>query len=249
MKKLREWFSIQLAKYPGRIILLAILLFNVVFMVVAALIISSFSLDGTEKMGFFEAAFYTITMILDAGCVQFVIADIGESGVAVAIVCLVIILIGMVSFTGAVIGYVTNYISGFIADSNSDSRRLRISHHFVILNWNTRASEIINDLLYCRKKRYVVVLVSGRKKEIQREIDERISDTLHVENKAVLRECLEKHRVFGRLVYLFRRRRSNLTVIIREGDEFSLKRLRHRLLPAQAHRRRLPHRAGDPEEI
>ncbi len=224
MKKFREWFSVQLAKYPGRIILLAILLFNVVFMVISGFILSSFSLKGTEEMGFFEAVFYTVTMILDAGCVQFVIADIGRANVALAIICIIIILIGMVSFTGAVIGYVTNYISGFIAESNSDSRRLKIENHFVVLNWNTRASEILNDLLYCKKKQKVVVLASGRKKEITREIDERISNTLHSENRRLLEEC--KKRRFGKFYYRKNRMKNNLTVIVRDGDVFSLKRLR-----------------------
>ena len=118
-RKIREWFSIQLVKNPGRVVLFSILFFNIIFFIVSALIIRSLSLSGTEKMGFFEAAFYTVTMILDAGCIQFVISDIGQSGVAVAIVCLAIIVIGMVSFTGAVIGYVTNTISSIIDNSNS----------------------------------------------------------------------------------------------------------------------------------
>ncbi len=226
MRKFREWFSIQLAKYPGRIILLAILLFNVIFLVIAALIISALSLKGTEQMGFFEAAFYTVTMILDAGCIQFVVADIGTSGVVIALVCLVIIIIGMVSFTGAVIGYVTNYISNFIAESSSDSRRLRIANHFVILNWNSRASEIVNDLLYSHGRQKVVVLTSGRKKEIQREIDERISDTIHSENKQLFQECMKRSKLFGHIIYLGKRKKNTLTVIVREGEVFSMKCLR-----------------------
>ena len=71
LSKIREWFSIQLVKNPGRMVLAAILFFNIVFFVLASLIISALSLDGTEKMGFIEAAFCTITMILDAGCIQF----------------------------------------------------------------------------------------------------------------------------------------------------------------------------------
>ena len=56
-------------------VLLVILLFNVLFFLFSAVVISNLSLSGTEKMSFFEAAFCTITMILDAGCIQFVVAD------------------------------------------------------------------------------------------------------------------------------------------------------------------------------
>ena len=223
--KIREWFSIQLAKNPGRVVICAIFVFNVLFFIVSALIISCLSLSGTEKMGFFEAAFYTITMILDAGCIQFVVADIGQTGIVVAGVCLLIIIIGMVSFTGAVIGYVTNTISSFISNSNSGSRKLRISNHLVILNWNTRASEIINDLLYCKGKQKVVVLVEGRKQEILKEIDERLSDTIHKENRLTYQRC--NRCGFIRKIVAYRKERltNNITVIVREGDVFSSKQL------------------------
>ncbi len=220
-----EWFNIQLVKHPRRVVLWAIFLFNVFFLIVAALIISGLSLKGTEKMGFFEAAYYTITMILDAGCISFVVRDIGTSGVAIAIACMAIILIGMVSFTGAVIGYVTNVISNFIDNANAGTRKLKISDHLVILNWNTRASEIVNDLLYCNGKQKVVVLVEGRKAEIQKEINERLTDTITKENKKLIESCSNLG-FFRRIIrYARNSMKNNVTVLIREGDVFSSKQL------------------------
>lgn len=215
IRKIKEWLSIQVAKRPGRVVLIGILLFNIFFFLVSALIISQMALKGTEEMPFIQAAFSTITMILDPGCVQFVVEDIGQMGVNVALVCLVIIFIGMISFTGAVIGYITNTISSFIGDANAGSRELKISNHVVILNWNTRASEIINDLLYCEKRQKVVVLVNGRKKEIEKEISDRLSDTVEREN----REAKAK---YGKAAKKFK---NKVTVIIREGDVFSSKQL------------------------
>ncbi len=221
MKKLKEWLSVQLVKNPGRMVLAAILLFNIVFFFVSAIIISNMSLSGTEHMSFIEAAFCTVTMILDAGCIQFVISDIGQAGVAIVLVCLGIIFIGMISFTGAVIGYITNYISHFIEDSNSGSRKLHISGHIVILNWNTRASEIVNDLLYCDKKQKVVVLVGSRKKEVEKEIEERLADTVARENVAHMKQGF-----LSRLLNLQKLKfRNRLTVVVREGDVFSSKQL------------------------
>lgn len=226
MKKIREWINIQLVKNPGQMVLAAIFLFNVVFFVLSAAVISNLSLSGTEKMGFFEAAFCTITMILDAGCIQFVVSDIGTTGVAVVVICLGIVLVGMISFTGAVIGYVTNYISSFIESANAGSRRLKIYDHSVILNWNTRASEIINDLLYCDSKQKVVVLVDSRKNEIEKEINERIADTVAKENAEVAQHCEN----MGFLSSFFYKRKHSfskkkVTVIVREGDIFSSKQL------------------------
>ena len=225
MKKINEWLSIKLVKNPGSLIIGAILLFNIVFFMVSALVIKNLSLSGTEQMGFFEAVFCTITMILDAGCIQFVIADIGQSGVAVALTCLIIIIVGMISFTGAVIGYITNYISSFIEQSNSGNRPLHISGHIVILNWNTRASEIINDLLYCESYEKVVVLAANGKSRITKEIEERLSDTISRENQ----EIVDRYSLlpfFARTkLYRKERLRQNISVIVREGDVYSSKQL------------------------
>ena len=225
INKIKEWFSIQLVKNPGRMVLAAILIFNIVFFLLAAVVISALSLDGTEKMTFIEAAFCTITMILDAGCIQFVIADIGKSGVFITVFCLCVILIGMISFTGAVIGYVTNYISSFIENANTGKHKLNLNGHFVILNWNSRASEIVNDMLYSEEKQNVVVLVQSRKDEIEKEIEERLADTINRENAIVLRK-IEKLSFIKRSIEVYRHRfTKKLTVMVREGDVFSSKQL------------------------
>jgi len=224
-RRFDEWFSIQRAKNPGAVVLGVILLMNVLVIVLSAAIISAMSLQGTEKMGFFEAAFCTITMILDAGCIQFVIADIGQSGVAISMVCLVVILLGMITFTGAVIGYVTNYISRIIETADDGTRKLKLHDHMIILNWNTRASEILNDLLYSDGRQTVVVLVNGRKEEIEREIEERLSDTIARENRAIRKYY--SGLAFGarQLSIMKDRFRRNIDVLVREGDVFSTKQL------------------------
>lgn len=209
LKKLRELISIQRSKNPGRLILIVILLLNVVFLFVSAALIKGLSLTGTEEMSFWEAVFYTVTMILDAGCIQFVIADIGSAGVVLVIVCLAVIIIGMILFTGAVIGYLTNYISSFISNAHTGAHKLYLRGHTVILNWNNRASEIVNDLLYCDTKQYVVILVSSDKEAVEREIQERLSDTIR-------KERLNAKKQRGK-----KRFKNNVVFIVREGDTFS----------------------------
>ena len=225
MKKIREKISIRLAKKPGSLVVGAILLFNILFLMLSAFLISNFSLSGTEKMGFFEAAFYTITMILDAGCIQFVIDGIGRAGVALSLLCLAIIIIGMVTFSGAVIGYITNYISNFIHNANDGNHRLHISNHVVILNWNNRASEIVNDLLYCQEHQNVVVLVKGRKNEIESEINERLSDTIQRENAGLKESTRDLAWPLDQVYYKRHKFKNNISVVVKEGDVFSSKQL------------------------
>ena len=231
MKKFREWISIQKAENPGRMVLLAILAFNVVFFFVATGVISGLSLQGTEGMNFIEAAFCTITMILDAGCISYVVADIGGAGVLITLFCLLVVVVGMISFTGAVIGYVTNYISDFVDNANAGKHKLHISDHTVIINWNTRASEIINDMLWGVGEQRIVVLVNSGKAEIEREIDERIADTMAKDLRS-LEEEYAGYPYFRRKAMVRKHRlRNNLTVIVREGDVFSSKQLMDISLP------------------
>ncbi|MBQ7547237.1 MAG: hypothetical protein IJT41_09765 [Clostridia bacterium] len=227
IRKTREWFNIHLTKNTSAVLLLVIVILNVAFIVASALLISSFRLQGTEQMSFPKAAFCTLTMIMDAGCIQFVIEDIGQAHVATAIACLLIILIGMIIFTGALIGYITNAFSRFIDNINAGRRRLYLSDHIVILNWNTRASEIINDCLYEQDKKHkFVVLVDSKKDEIQKEIRERIADTLSRERKIIRDKAKKFGSVRGMLYRLHNRFRMNVVVIVREGDVFSTMQLK-----------------------
>ncbi|WP_034451211.1 hypothetical protein [Butyrivibrio sp. AE2032] len=225
MRRLKEWFSIRLAKNPGQIVLLSILFFNILFIFLSAFIISRMSLTGTEHLGFLESAYYTVNMILDAGGIAYVVEDIGPQNAIIAITCIIIVIIGMISFTGAVIGYMSNYISSFIEDSNAGNHRLQISDHFVILNWNSRALEIVNDMLYSGSCKRVVVLVSSGKEEVERQIDERLHETVKRENIKVEESCMDRSFLSRKLYCRRHRFKNELTIIVREGDVFSSKQL------------------------
>ena len=224
-KSLREWLSIMIAKNPSRVILLIITLFNILFMLISALIISRLAPSSVADRGFAASVFYTISMILDAGCISYVVADVGEAGVAVIIVCLIIVMLGMIGFTGGIIGYITNIISGFIENANAGDTALQISGHTVILNWNNRASEIINELLYREHAEQVVVLVPTGRAEVEKEIENRLSDTIKREDALLLAECGVATRL-GRWLYMRRNRYYHKpVVIVREGDTFAEKEL------------------------
>lgn len=224
-RKIHEWLSKKLAKKSESVVIFVIFLFNILFFLLSAVIISRLSLSGTEKMGFLQAAFCTIMMILDPGCIQFVIDDIGHTGVILSLACLFIIIVGMISFTGAIIGYVTNYISEFIRKSNSGYRKLVLNNHVVILNWNSRASEIINDFLYCKEKRTIVVLVDSRKDEIEKEIAERLEDTINRENRELLNHLNNNGMITKKIKYEKNKLKNKLTIIVRVGDVYSSKQL------------------------
>lgn len=225
IRKFRERINIFVVKNPSLAILLGILILNLALFAVAASIISWLSPKSLSNSGFWASIYYTITMILDAGCIDNVIADIGEASVALIIVCITTVIIGMITFTGAVVGYVTNYISSFIDNSKSGNRALKVSGHTIILNWNSRASEIINDLLYTGKRETVVVLSSQDAREIEREIGDRLSASIK-NDQLEIRKISAKLSFLKRVVYnLKHRTRNRVTVIVREGETYSTKQL------------------------
>ena len=219
----REKISLYIARSPEKAILLGILVFNLVFFCLASLVISW--LTPQKEIGFWESAYGTITMILDPGCIQNVIPDISTASAVLVVTCLFIVFTGMITFTGAVIGYISNLISGYISNANNGNGSLRISNHMVILNWNSRASEIVNDLLYSGKKERVIVLVSGEKEKVIREINDRLSDTLSRENRAVIDEARRLHGLAAARYVRAHRMHNNITVIVRTGDIYSTKHL------------------------
>lgn len=227
MNRLKERLSVFVVKYPARAILIAILLLNVVLFVVAAAAISVIATKSSthESLGFWASLYYTVTMVLDAGCIDNVVADIGQSGVALILVCIATVLLGMITFTGAVIGYVTNAISNFIENSKSGTRALKVSGHTVILNWNSRASEIVNDLLYTGKRELVAILVSEDAECVEREIGERISATMKAEQKQLAVEVADMP-LFKAIRYIAAHRTKNrLITIVRQGETYSTKQL------------------------
>lgn len=221
LKAFVEHLSILRASRPAAWILLLIVIVNIFFLTISAAIISALAPSSLANDGFWASLFYTITMVMDAGCIQFVVADVGTAGVAIIITCLITIFLGMVIFTGAMIGFITNWISTIIDNANNGVHPLKISDHTVILNWNTRASEIVNDLLYSPNKEKIVILVPDRKEVIDKEIADRIADTLAKENEELRKRCLEMSH-FEKLRYKRKHAisKKKLTVIVRQGETY-----------------------------
>lgn len=207
MKKFREWISVRIAKSPGPVVLVGIVLANIVLFLVSATVISNLAPNTLEHRDFWSSMFYTISMVLDAGCVQYVIQDLNEVSAGLVIFCLITVVLGMIIFTGAVIGYISNWISAFIDKANSGNSRLHLSDHTIILNWNTRASEIINDYLYKQERETIVVFSPLPKERIEKEIDERLADTIAKEKE----NGVHLHNM--------------LTILVREGETYSTKQL------------------------
>ena len=221
MKSIREWVSIKAIKSPRMVILLFVLIANAAFIGISALVISFITDPALESGGYLSALLNTVIMYLGIGGIDTVIEDISQANVILTLSCVVIIIIGLIFFAFALIGYMSELISSLIGDADSNSKKLRISNHIVILNWNSRAVEIINDLLYKNTREKIVVLSANDRDEVQKDIDERLTETVETENDNV-REAAADMGFNERRRYIHNNKIKNrLTIITRQGNTCS----------------------------
>ncbi len=194
MKK-NQWLTILKEKKPGLLIVVGLALFNVLFLAFFSLIVS---LMG--NMPYFTAMFNCLAMMLDPGCISGVVD--GTEQVILCIICFIVVIVGLIAFTGSVIGYVSNIISDFIEKANNGKNKLNLDDHIIILNWNDRGLEIINEYLLLEEKAVIVVL-SNKDREL---IEQQVKDTIF----ATMREKGIKNK---------------LSTIIRSGSVFSSQQL------------------------
>ena len=201
--------------------MLAICLINIILILLAAWVISAFAIHDNVQRGFFTSVYQTFTMMLDAGCIEAIVTDPGNTNVFLMIFCLVIIVISMITFTGALIGFATNIISTIISEAFTNNKKLMISQHLLILGWNNRASEIVNDLLYRSGNQKVVVITESGKDEILDEVKEKLNNTIERENRKLRDELMTQGWIKRTFLYYRNRLKDNITFIVRTGDIFS----------------------------
>ena len=224
MRKIFEWISIHSVKTPKFMVLLVILAANMVFLCFAALVIMEFAPPSLGEPDFWHCVYYASTMLI-SGFTSDVIEQVSEAAAVLVIFSMACVVIGMITFTGTVIGYIAQVIFNFVENADSNTRKLRISNHTVILNWNTSAAEIINEIMHKGTREKVVVLVEQDKDDIIREIKERLSDTMESDNKEVKKIAASMKPSEQRKFIRNNKVKNKLMLIVREGDSWSAKQL------------------------
>ena len=226
---LQKLYTLTVARKPEKVLILGIIILNFALVFGSAAILVA-ALPQLKGENFWKTAFNVFTMILDAGCISNII-ELKEDSAFLPIFCIIVIFLGTLIFTGAIIGYLSNLISTFINAADRSERKIIISDHLVIINWNNRAAEIINELLFSDEKKYAIILVNQNKDKIDREIKNIIADAIEREKRELAKQADElidasKLRHSQKKKYI----RANLkikkpVVIVREGEVYSLKQL------------------------
>ncbi len=141
------------------------------------------------------AYIFTFTMSSD-GVYDFV--EKGED-IACFILKIVLVVVQMVVFSGALIGFTTDVLQTTMDKTINNMGKIKLEDHYVFLNWSSIGPRIIYDLSYLDGQKNIVILADKNRNDIITSIQ-----NIFTENK---------------------RRMKNITLFVKRGNPMSLKHL------------------------
>ncbi len=159
-KFLLLWYS-----YPRIAVAIVLLSINLAVIFLFTAILSLISGNA-----FFDELSYlfTYTMCSD-GIYDFVN---NQEDVWCFIVKIVLTVIQMVIFSGALIGFTTDIIQNTFDNRLKNKGKMHLKNHFVFLNWSTIGQNIIRDISFLDADKTVVILTEDDREEVLNSIDD-----------------------------------------------------------------------------
>ena len=140
---------------------------NLLFLVIAA-IVAMFIYDGYDN---FVMAFIDVTSFL---IVPASVANVDDS--ALTVLGMVVIVVGMLLFTGTIIALATNLLRNYLTSIGRARGKLNISDHIVILRYNNEVPSILADLMESDENHTVLLLSDKSKEEVRADLLARLAD-------------------------------------------------------------------------
>ena len=153
----KSLISIKTYKRPLIYIILLMIFINLVILSVSALI--ALSIDDTYTSFIDAFANGSVKWMLTPNA----ILDI-ENPQTLAL-SVVVLITGLILFSGTIIALTTNAIKDYIQKKNSGSGKIHLDQHIVILNWNSKVPELVSDLLFVESKEVTVMILADIDKQ------------------------------------------------------------------------------------
>lgn len=156
ISKIRSKISIKTFKHPQIFIILMMLLLNILILVVSAFI--ALAIDPTFDNFFDAFANGSLKWMLTPNAILLI------NHPNTLILAVVVLVIGMVLFSGTIIALTTNAIKDYFQKKQSGSGKLILDHQVVILNWNNKVPELVADLIHLDKDNISIVILANIEK-------------------------------------------------------------------------------------
>ena len=155
---------------------------GVLLVLVNLVVISLFTciLSIVSGHGFFDelAYVFTFTMCSD-GIYDFVNSN---EDVICFIVKIVLVVIQMIIFSGALIGFTTDILQSTMDKTMNNVGKIKLEEHYVFLNWSSIGPRVIYDLSYLDGEKNIVILSEKDREEVLNSIQ-----NVFTENKRKMR--------------------------------------------------------------
>ena len=169
--KIKAKKTLKTYQKPLLMTLLTLLLINVLVLVVGALI--GMALDERYYNNEFFGGRFISAFV---GSVKWMISpnsltqlDVHDH-LKMTALAIVVVLIGMVLFSGAIIATVTTALRAYIDKKSHAKGKILVDDHFVILNWNSKVPDMVYNLMVKGFKNNIVILSQASKSYIESEI-------------------------------------------------------------------------------
>ena len=165
--------------HPYFVIFNLLIIYNLILIAVAALVMT-YLMKGIENDGF------TMGMNLESYlknleyCLVFTMNTGGiydQAPNSVVIMKIILSVLQMVTFTGALIGLATSILQSMFDRRIHNIGKVKIKHHYVILDWSAVGANLVRELSFMSGDKTIVILSSKSRDEIQEEIDNLFLET------------------------------------------------------------------------
>ena len=166
--------------HPYFVIFNVLIIYNIILIAVAALIMTYLMQGITDEYGFVMALNWDSYLKNLEYCAVFTMNNGGiynQAPTSVIIMKIILSIIQMITFTGALIGLATSILQSMFDHRIHNVGKIKIKHHYVILEWSAVGPNLIRELSFIRGNKTVVILSAKDRNEIQEEIDNLFLET------------------------------------------------------------------------
>ncbi len=152
LRKTRSIISVSTYKRPRIFVILMMLSINIVILLIAALIAL-----------WIDDSFVSYLDALANGSIKWLLspnAILSITNPNTLFLAVIVLIVGLVLFSGTIIALTTNAIKDYFRKKETNSGKIYLENHIVILNWNNKVPELVSDLLYLDDEHLTVVILS-----------------------------------------------------------------------------------------
>ena len=159
--------------HPYFVIFNILIVYNIILIAIAALVMTYLMRELMPFNGesYLKNLEYCVVFTMNNGGIY------NDAPVSVIVMKIILSILQMITFTGALIGLATSILQSMFDKRIHNLGKIKIKHHYVILEWSAVGPQLIRELSFIRGNKTVVILSSRDRNEIQEEIDDLFLET------------------------------------------------------------------------